>query len=140
MQIAKGSMFFKNTAILMAIFPIWQIASGFVGGFGGLSGLIQLQDFASATGLAYAAIVVYVIGAAVGIIVGIIGLKNVGNPDKMGMCILLGILVMLIYSASQIMDYVGGGTHETLDYIGMIAGLAIPAFYVVGAIQVKAGE
>jgi len=136
----KGNTFFKNTAILMAIFPIYNLIMGLINGVGTLSGFINIEDFASSTGFIHTAIIFFIIGAIVQIIVGIIGMKNADSPDKMNSCILLGVVVMLIYAASQILDYLGGGVHDTLDYIGMIAGFAIPAGFIIGAVQTKASD
>jgi len=140
MKVAKGSVFFKNTAILMAIFPIYNLIMGLINGVGTLSGFISIEDIATSVGLAHVAIIVFIIGAVIQIIVGLIGMKNADHPEKMNSCIFLGVVVMLIYAASQILDYAGGGVHDSLDYIGMMAGLAIPAAYIVGAVQTKAGE
>ena len=137
---ARGNSFFKNTAILMAIFPVYNLIMGLMNGVGTLSGLIHIEDFANSTGLIHTAIIVFIIGAVLQIIVGLIGMKNADSPEKMGTCILLGIIVMIIYSASQIFDYIGGGVHDTLDYIGMISGFAIPACFVAGAIHTKSSE
>ena len=140
MKVAKGSVFFKNVAILMAIFPIYNLAMGLLNGDGPFAGLFQLSDIESASGLVSIGVIIAIIGSVLSIIVGIIGMKNADKPEKMNACILWGILVMLIYSASQLLDFVGGGVHDTLDYIGMISGFAIPAFFIVGAVQTKAGE
>jgi len=137
---SKGNTFFNNTAILMAIFPVYNILFSFFNPDIPLAGLIQASDVATATGMVQAAVVVAIIGSAFSVIVGIIGMKNNDNPDKMKLCILLAVVVMLIYAVSQVLDYVGGGVHDSLDYIGMIAGFAIPAGFIAGAVQVKAGE
>jgi len=137
---AKGSVFFKNVAILMAIFPIYNVASVFVTGVGSMAGLVHYSDITTSTGLVHAGTIIALIGAVISIIVGFIGIKNFDNPEKMNTCIFMGIFVMLIYSASQILVFIGGGVHDSLDYIGMVAGFAIPAAYVAGAVQVKAGE
>jgi len=140
MKLAKGSVFFKNTAILMAIFPVYNLIMGLINGVGTLSGFINIEDIATSVGLSHIAIIIFIIGAVIQIIVGLIGMKNADHPEKMNTCIFLGVIVMLIYSASQILDYAGGGVHSSLDYIGMVAGFAIPATFIVSAIQTKAGE
>ena len=140
MKVAKGKAFFTNVALLMAIFPVYNIALGLFNGDGPFAGLIQISDLGASTGLVRTGVVISIIGAVVSIIVGIIGMKNASKPEKMNACIMWGILVLLIYSVAQVLDYVGGGVHDTLDYVGMFAGLGIPAFYIVGAVQTKAGE
>ena len=137
---AKGSVFFKNVAILMAIFPIYNIVYGLFNGDGPFAGLVQMSDLGASTGLVRVGVIVAIVAAILSVIVGIIGIKNADKPEKMGTCIWLGVLVMLVYGASQVLDFVGGGVHDTLDYIGMIGGLAIPAAFIVGAVQTKAGE
>ena len=140
MKLSKGKTFFTNVALLMTIFPIYNVALGLFNGDGPFAGLVQVSDVEASTGLVRIGVVVSIIGAVVSIIVGIIGMKNASKPEKMNACILWGVLVLLIYTAAQVLDYVGGGVHDTLDYVGMFAGLAIPACYIVGAVQTKAGE
>jgi len=137
---AKGSVFFKNVAILMAIFPIYNIAYGLFNGDGPFAGLVQISDLGASSGLVRIGVIIAIVGSVISVIVGIIGMKNADKPEKMGTCIFLGVVVMLIYAASQIIDFIGGGVHDTMDYIGMIAGFAIPAAFIIGAIQTKAGE
>jgi len=137
---AKGRVFFKNVAILMAIFPIYNIAYGLFNGNGPFAGLVQISDISASSGILRIGVITAIIGAVVSIFVGIIGMKNADKPEKMGKCIFLGVIVMLIYAASQIIDFAGGGVHDTMDYIGMVGGFAIPACFIVGAVQTKAGE
>ena len=137
---AKGSAFFKNVAMLMAIFPIYNVISVFITGVGSMAGFVSYSDVVSSTGLVHTAAIIALVSAVLSIFVGVIGMKNADDPAKMGSCIVLAVVVMLIYAVSQIIAYLGGGVHDSLDYIGMISGFAIPAFFVVGAVQVKAGE
>ena len=137
---ARGSVFFKNVAILMAIFPIYNIAYGLFNGDGPFAGLVQVSDISASSGLVRIGVIIAIVGAVISVIVGIIGMKSADKPEKMGTCIFLGVIVMLIYAASQLIDFIGGGVHDTLDYIGMVGGFAIPACFIVGAVQTKAGE
>ena len=71
---------------------------------------------------------------------GIAGVKNAKNPDKAGVCIGLGILTLLIYIVSQLLNFLGGNINSYLDLLVVVIGLVVPALYLVGAFQLRAKE
>ena len=71
---------------------------------------------------------------------GVAGVKNAKNPEKAGVCIGLGILTILLYIVSQLLNFLGGNLNNYIDLVVVLIGLAIPALYLVGAFQLKAKE
>jgi len=136
---AKGSRLFKNMAILMIIFPFYPLALNVATGAGLVIGAIDISGFASSTGLIHTGIILVIVASAIQVIAGVMGMINSEKPEKMNSCILICILSILLYTAAQITSIYSGGIHNSLDMIGMIAGFAIPAVFLVGAFEVKAG-
>ena len=135
----KGNRLFKNMAYLMIIFPFYPLALNLATGTGLAIGAIDISQFSSSTGLVHAGIIIVIIASAVQVLAGILGLANSEKPEKMNSCIMICILSILLYTAAQILSIYSGGVHNSLDMIGLIAGFAIPAVFLVGAFEVKAG-
>jgi len=129
----KKNMFYFNIALLMMIFPIYNILVGLVFGGGSMAGIITIADVTASTGLIHTGVIIAIAAGIIQTITGAIGLKNKDKPEKMNGCIFLAVVVMVLYAASQILAYAGGGVHSAMDYIGMIAGFAIPAVFVAAA-------
>ena len=136
---AKGSRLFKNMAFLMIIFPFYPLALNIATGTGLAIGAIDISQFTSSTGLVHTGIILVIVASVIQVIAGVLGVANSEKPEKMNSCILICILSILLYTAAQILSIYSGGVHNSLDMIGLIAGFAIPAVFLVGAFEVKAG-
>jgi len=136
---AKGSRLFKNMALLMIIFPFYPLALNVATGAGLAIGAIDISQITSSAGLVHTSIILVIAASIIQVIAGIMGLANSEKPEKMNSCILVCIIAILLYTAAQIMSIYSGGVHNSLDMVGMIAGFAIPAVFLVGAFEVKAG-
>jgi len=136
---AKGSRLFKNMALLMIIFPFYPLALNIATGAGLAIGAIDISQLSSSVGLIHTGIILVIVASVIQVFAGIMGMMNSEKPEKMGLCIVTCIISILLYTAAQVMSIYSGGVHSTLDMIGLISGFAIPAIFLVGAFEVKAG-
>lgn len=142
----KGNKFLKVTGILMIISgAINLLGSVLLLLFGVLfvdaavhANLTGAKEVAA--GLIVAGIVFIIIASIVQFLTGLFGVKNAKNPEKANVCILFGVLTVVIYVVSQILNFMGGAIHNYLDVMIVVFGLVIPALYLVGAFQLKAKE
>ena len=86
----KGNTFFKNTALLMALFPIYAILSGLIVGTGQMVGAIPVSDLTTSTGLIHTGVIVAIVAAALQVLTGFLGMKNADEPEKLKSSIFLG--------------------------------------------------
>jgi len=138
----KSNKFLKVTGILMIIGGSIALIFGiFILLFGVLLELGAIHNpgpgVNKVVGLVEAGVVLAVVGSVVQFIAGIVGVKNANKPEKANVCIVFGALTALIYIVSQVLDFIGGGIHNTYDVVSVIIGLLVPALYMVGAIQNK---
>ena len=137
----KSNGFLKITGILMIIFGGISIVMGFiaVAAVGLVSGFIDevgaiTGDASLNSGLLTLASWLIVIGGALQLVTGIIGVINAAKPEKAMICIVFGVLVALISVISFIVSMVGGKP----DFVSLLMGAAVPALFLIGAFQSKA--
>ena len=136
----KGKNFLKVCGILMIIGGALSIiVSGLVGLIGAITasvGSVDVDGVAIATstigGIVIAAAVVSLIAGVLELIAGIVGVKNCARPEKATSCIVWGFIVLAVQIISLIMS-ISGTSGAGNIIISIIAGIAIPVLYLIGA-------
>ena len=128
----KGSKFLKVTGILMII-------GGAIGLILGIVALVSTAGLAalvgsSGLGLLYAASSLALVGGALEMVAGIVGVKNCNKPEKAGACIGWGVVVAVMSVLSNILNVVAGGS---LSVPSLLLGLVLPVLYIIGAAMNK---
>jgi len=140
--VVKSNKFLKITGILMIIGGSFTILFGTIiilfGIFLESAGLLSTIDLPNTFGL-FAEIILgaLVAGGIVQLITGIIGVKNAKKPENANICLLFGAITALIFIAPQVLTSVGSGNAGNFNAAGVITGMLIPAFYLIGAVQLK---
>jgi len=138
----EKNRFFLNFCYIMIIYAGYTLIFGIFNILAGqdvVIGDIHAPGITPIEGMVEMGMYVALIGMAVQLITGLVGLGCAKKPEKAGVCIFLGLLTALIYTASQILDFMGGGIHNTIDIIAMVGGFLIPIIFVVSAIDLKKG-
>jgi len=138
----KNNKFLKVTGILMIISgSIGLLAGIFILLFGVVLGIAAIHNPApgvnQVVGLVETGVALALVGTVVQFIAGVVGVKNAKNPEKAGLCIVLGILNALLILTSLILDYIGGGVHNFYNVFLILFGLVVPTLYLLGAFQLK---
>jgi len=138
----KSNKFLKITGILMIIGGSFAVIAGAVLLILGVEVIIsninnpgEITDAASRflrTGA-----LISVLGGVVQFITGIIGVKNAKKPEKANICLLFGTITAALFIVSQVFNTVGGATQNHYTTVGILLGLVLPAFYLIGAVQLK---
>lgn len=87
----------------------------------------------NALAVMWVAIIFGVIGSAIEIFAGIVGVNNWTNPAKAQFMIILGAVITCIQIISIIISIVA----DSFNAFSIVTGLALPVLYIVGAIQLK---
>ena len=105
---------------------------------GGLSTVLGLLAVLGAgllgSGALVFAAILYLISGVISLVAGIMGAKNAAKPEKAMQCIIFGGLVIALSLLRTILNMAGGAA---FDVFGLILGLALPAVYMIGALQSK---
>ena len=138
----KSNIFLKVTGILMIIGGSFAIIAGalvlLLGVFLFTTDLLDPSQVTAAIGhRGEVSIVISILGGIVQFITGVIGVKYDKKPDKANTCILFGIITALIFLVSQAMGSAGGESVSHFAAISIVFGLLVPAFYLIGAVQLK---
>jgi len=110
------------------------------GGIGIVFGLIALLGVGllSAAGLNIALLwlsaILYLVGAVVSFIAGILGVANAAKPEKVQICIVFGVLAVVASLLGTILNVVGG---NSFDLVSMLLGAAPPVLYLIAAFMGK---
>lgn len=101
----------------------------------GLVGGAALAAFGG--GLIIVASIISLIGAALELVTGIVGVVNCKKPQKAVACIVWGFIcfaVIFIGDILSFVSYASAGTGMTVtNIVSIILGLAIPVLYLIGA-------
>lgn len=138
----KGKTMLKVVGILYIIFSAISVVMGLIALAGGaiLGGAVAgaIGD-AGAAGVAAGLGLVALLGAllilvdaALGLVAGILGVKNCDQPQKANVCFVLGVILVVLSAISLISTISSHGN----VFSGLI-GLVLPILYTVGAYQVK---
>ncbi len=133
----QGSKFLKVTGILMIIFGAIALIVAIiaVAGLGLLSSLAASMGEEIPMGMLTVSAILALIGAVVQLIAGIIGVKNWAKPEKAGVCILWGIIVVALCVVSNVLTLIG--YPENFSVLSVLTGLVIPVLYLIGGFQNK---
>jgi len=142
LSVEKSNKFLKITGILMILGGSFSVIAGvliFIFGVLFVVGDIDLSNlFSDNIGrFAQIGIIIAVLGGIVQFITGIIGVKNAKKPEKANVCLLFGTITALLFIASQVLGTMESSDRGHYDNLSMIFGLIIPAFYLIGAVQLK---
>ncbi len=135
----QGTKILKVTGILMIIGGALLVLLGLIALAGGA--LVASANVSGATavgGLLIVASAISLLGAALELIAGILGVKNCQNPEKAGTCFTLGIVLIALSVASNIFSIIVNGFSASM--VGsLVLGLILPILYTYGASLVKKG-
>jgi hypothetical protein len=138
----KKSTLLKVTGILMIIFGGLATIFAIIAVLGALvieAAAVEmgLDPATLVAGLIMLGAVTALVGAAIQLVAGILGVKNHKKPEKAGVCVVFGILVALVTIASSIFEVSGGLAFDALNIVTLLIGLVIPVLYIIGALQLK---
>lgn len=133
---AKGAGFLKVTGIIMIIGGSIGIIIAILAlvGVAALDTMGVTDYIEYNTGLLYASGAISLIGAAMELVAGIIGVKNCKKPEKAGTCMVFGIIVILFSLIGSILTVVGG---DSFPVVSFLIGLVLPVLYIIGAVKNK---
>ncbi len=130
----KGTTMLKVVGILMIIFSAISLIGILIGG--GLTA--GLADILSWTGLDmsgyYVAIVVGLVGTILELVAGILGIAYCRRPEKAGIVIAFGVILVILCVVSNVVSVQIG---VTFSIISVIIGLILPVLYLIGGLQNK---
>lgn len=132
----KGQQMLKVCSILMIIGGgIVLLGAIFVSG---LLSIIASAANGELQALAILAIVIAILGPALELAAGIVGVKAAGMPSvgKIKAALVLGLLVVLLSLFNNIYSFIVDGV-DVSAVIGLLLGLVVPVLYLVGLIQFK---
>ncbi len=146
----KGSGFLKVTGILMIIFGGIALVVGFIAvqitlaisgaaagvDDGGISGLLNMMSFMA------------LIGAAVQLVTGILGVAFSKKPEKAMVCLVAAVIVLLLAVVSSvIVPLIAQGNPAVIEFeaqnlvginwFGLFSGAVLPILFIIGAMQNK---
>jgi hypothetical protein len=136
----KSNGLLKVSGILLIIGGAIAIIVGIIA----LIGVGALAVFAEGTGgtgaLTFAA-VLSLLGAIFELVAGISGVRNAAKPEKAKNCIVFGVIVLVLSVVGNILYSVSYAslteTAFSLNFVGLLTGLALPMLYLIGAFQSK---
>lgn len=132
---APGKGILKTVSILFVIFgaivtivaPVGLIGSAALSSVGGLG-------TAALGGILIVAMVLLLIVSVLELILGILGIRKSGDPNKAGYFITVGIVLSILSLASMAVGIAGGD----FSVWGLI-GFVLPVLYIIGGIMNKRG-
>lgn len=128
-----GSKLLKVISILTIIFAGIAIVIAVLG----MTGAGLLAAGGVNMGMYWFALILGLVGAAIELIAGILGVKNWNKPEKAQTCIICGIAVIAFTLISDIISFVSYSAG--FGWFSAILGLVIPVLYLIGAFQLKNG-
>lgn len=137
MKNAPGKTYLKVTGIIyivcaaiLILFGGLLLAGGALVGSGTAGGISE-QNFA--IGLVSGGLgIAMIIYALLGLIMGILGVKNCNKPEKAGVCFVFGVIVLVLGLIGMVTTLLGGNaTISTI--VSSLFGLIIPGCYTYGA-------
>lgn len=105
-----------------------------VAGVGALAALAAYAGASVIAGLLTFACILMLIGSAMELVTGILGVKNCDKPEKVNSCITCCIIVVALSLLGTLLTVIAGGS---FNFFSFLLGLVLPALYLVGAFQLK---
>ncbi len=124
---APGKGLLKVTGILMVIFSSLALILMLIS----MLALGALGSFFAGSGIAAASTVLILFAFLPTIfefVTGILGIANANKPEKAGICLAFGILVIVL----TVVSIISNGFEWT-----SLTGLVLPVLYLIGAVQNK---
>ena len=141
-----GSTMLKVTSILMIVFA----ALGLVVDISTIAGYSWIWDYDGKYGIDLTlftiALILLVVAVVVELAAGIVGVINWDKREKAGLCMMLGVAVIVlvvvgnvlsIVAVNKLYSSIGYGSGDTSTLFTGFLGLIIPVLYVIGASQLK---
>lgn len=146
-----GSKMLKVCGILFIIFGAISVVVSILAVIGAAAGIEAANNYAAqgynmdsltasagiVLGAVIAAAIFSLVGSALELVAGILGVKNWKKPEKATVCVVFGIIVLALTVISLILAIIGGGTSTGAIVVSIISGLALPVLYLIGALQLK---
>jgi len=133
---APGRGLLKISGILLIILGSLQLLLGLLSIAGiFMPGVIEAaaeQAGTTAEMVIIGAVVLVILGA-IYLVAGILGVKNCDKPEKVQVCFVVGVIMILIVIVSAGMDAMAGN----LKWYNILIGLVFPVLYLLGAIKNK---
>ena len=121
---AKGKGFLKVVGILMIIGGAIGIISSIVLLACTAPAAAVLSMIGISSGAVIASGLLGLVGAALELVAGILGVKNCADPSKANSCIAFGIVVLALTVISNILYF---------SVLSFLLGLILPVLYLIGA-------
>ncbi|MBR7081083.1 MAG: hypothetical protein IKI49_00005 [Oscillospiraceae bacterium] len=128
---SSGSGFLKVCGILLIIFGALALILSLVG-IAGMAALQSIMGSELNVSMAWVALVFAVVGSAIELIAGIIGVANSKKPEKAKTCIVWGALVAAVSVASAILTVASG---QDFPIVSLLIGLVLPVLFIIGAVK-----
>ena len=134
-QNAKGAGFLKVTGILMIIGGIIGIIVSIIA-FIGVAALEAMASDEVNFGIYYVACIMALVGSALQLVAGIIGVINAKKPDKATTCIVWGAIVAVLSVLSNVIFMLSGAQFNATS---LLVGLVVPVLFIVGGVKNRQG-
>ncbi len=136
----QGSTFLKVMGILMIIFGAIALVMGIIA----LAGVGVILAYAGVEGTLFAGLftfasVLVLLGAAMELIAGILGVKNWNRPERAGVCVGWGVAILVLCILSNLSTIISSANipGAAVNYFSVLLGLVMPVLYLVAAVQCK---
>ena len=127
----KGSTFLKVTGILMIVFGTLALVLAIIA--------IAAVSLAASLGIGSMMLtlsgILALVGAVAQMVAGILGAVNWARPEKAGVCIVWGVIVIVLCIHSTILTLVSDA--DNFSIISLLTSFVIPVLYLIGAFQNK---
>ena len=134
-QNAKGAGFLKVTGILMIIGSIIGIVVSIIA-FIGVAALQMMASYEVNVGIYYVACTMSLVGSALQLVVGIIGVINAKKPEKAMTCIVWGAIVAVLSVLSNVIFMLSGISSNATS---LLVVLVVPVLFIVGVVKNRQG-
>ena len=134
-QNAKGAGFLKVTGILMIIGGIIGIIVSIIA-FIGVAALEAMASDEVNFGIYYLACIMALVGSALQLVAGIIGVINAKKPEKAMTCIVWGAIVAVLSVLSNVIFMLSGAQFNATS---LLVGLVVPVLFIVGGVKNRQG-
>lgn len=134
-QNAKGAGFLKVTGILMIIGGIIGIVLS-IFAFVGVAALQMMASDEMNFGIYYVACIMSLVGAALQLVAGIIGVINAKKPEKAMTCIVWGAIVAVLSVLGNVIFIISGAQSSVPS---LLVGLVLPVLFIVGGVKNRQG-
>jgi len=122
---APGKGLLKVSGILMIVFAgLGLIGAMIIGG---------IAAGAGAGALGFVLVVAVLLGIALNLIAGILGIKYCDKPEKAQVCFIMGVVLVALEVISAVSTLFGG----TFVWYNVVIGLVLPIIYLLGALKNK---